>query len=161
MNSEFKGKRLLVLGGTSGMGLAIARQVMRGGGSAVVTGRRADKAQEALAELSTLGPAWAITAVPGTHRIRLRPVPGAQQVLLLHHASRRSADGGTQAAWCHCQHRFDVGQTGHRGHAFVGVLDGQGRAALVDATPGHGTRTPSNSCQRCLARRGGHETGTR
>ena len=62
MNSEFSGKKLLVVGGTSGMGLAIAAQVLRGGGSAVVTGRRADKAQEALAELSALGPAWAVTA---------------------------------------------------------------------------------------------------
>jgi NAD(P)-dependent dehydrogenase (short-subunit alcohol dehydrogenase family) len=62
MSTEFKGKKLLVVGGTSGMGLAIARQVMLGGGSAVVTGYRADKAQAALSELSELGPAWALTA---------------------------------------------------------------------------------------------------
>ena len=62
MFSEFKGKKLLVVGGTSGIGLAIARQVMLGGGSAVVTGHRNDKAQAALAELSTLGPAWALAA---------------------------------------------------------------------------------------------------
>jgi NAD(P)-dependent dehydrogenase (short-subunit alcohol dehydrogenase family) len=62
MSTEFKGKKLLVVGGTSGMGLAIARQVMLGGGSAVVTGYRADKAQAALSELSALGPAWALTA---------------------------------------------------------------------------------------------------
>jgi NAD(P)-dependent dehydrogenase (short-subunit alcohol dehydrogenase family) len=61
MNSEFKGKKLLVVGGTSGIGLAVARQVMKGGGMAVVTGQRPDKAQAALAELSGLGRAWAIT----------------------------------------------------------------------------------------------------
>lgn len=62
MNSEFKGKKLLVVGGTSGIGLAVARQVLKGGGMAVVTGHRTDKAQAALAELSGLGRAWAITA---------------------------------------------------------------------------------------------------
>jgi NAD(P)-dependent dehydrogenase (short-subunit alcohol dehydrogenase family) len=62
MDNEFKGKKLLVVGGTSGVGLAVARQAMAGGGSAVVTGRRADKAQAALTELAALGAAWAITA---------------------------------------------------------------------------------------------------
>jgi len=62
MSTEFKGKKLLVVGGTSGMGLAVARQVMQGGGSAVITGRNAVKAQAALAALSSLGDAWSITA---------------------------------------------------------------------------------------------------
>lgn len=62
MSTEFKGKKLLVVGGTSGMGLAVARQVMQGGGSAVITGRNTVKAQEALAALSSLGQAWSVTA---------------------------------------------------------------------------------------------------
>ena len=62
MNPEFMGKKLLVVGGTSGMGLAVARQVLKGGGQAVLTGHRADKAQAALAELSGLGRVWAMTA---------------------------------------------------------------------------------------------------
>lgn len=62
MGLEFKGKKLLVVGGTSGIGLATAAQVLRGGGSVVVTGHRADKAQRALDALAPLGPAWALTA---------------------------------------------------------------------------------------------------
>lgn len=62
MNRHFEGKKLLVVGGTSGIGLAVARQVLRGGGSAVVTGHRVGKAQEALGELSRLGKAWLVTA---------------------------------------------------------------------------------------------------
>jgi len=33
MNTFFKGKKLLVVGGTSGMGLAVARMVLEAGGS--------------------------------------------------------------------------------------------------------------------------------
>jgi NAD(P)-dependent dehydrogenase (short-subunit alcohol dehydrogenase family) len=62
MKSAFENKKLLVVGGTSGIGLETARRVLAGGGSAVVVGQRASKAAEALAELSALGPAWALTA---------------------------------------------------------------------------------------------------
>jgi len=53
--SKFHGHHLLVLGGTSGIGLATARRVLAGGGSATLVGRRAERAQAALAELSALG----------------------------------------------------------------------------------------------------------
>lgn len=43
MHSNFKGKRILVVGGSSGMGLETARLVLQGGGSAVITGQRKDK----------------------------------------------------------------------------------------------------------------------
>lgn len=62
MNLEFEGRKLLVVGGTSGIGLAVAEQVLRGGGSVVVTGQRVDKALQALERLSPLGQAWAVTA---------------------------------------------------------------------------------------------------
>lgn len=62
MSNQFKGKKLLVVGGTSGMGLETARMVMSQGGSAVVVGNRADKAEEARQELSALGQVWALTA---------------------------------------------------------------------------------------------------
>lgn len=55
MQGQFQGKKLLVVGGTSGMGLQTARIVLAGGGSVVVVGHRADKAQEARKELSALG----------------------------------------------------------------------------------------------------------
>lgn len=62
MSHEFEGKKLLVVGGTSGIGLAVAKQVLNGGGSAVVLGRRAEKSKEAMAQLNAIGNAWAMTA---------------------------------------------------------------------------------------------------
>ena len=56
---SFAQTRLLVLGGTSGIGLAVARQVVQAGGSAVLVGRRADKATAAAAELARFGPTTA------------------------------------------------------------------------------------------------------
>jgi NAD(P)-dependent dehydrogenase (short-subunit alcohol dehydrogenase family) len=55
MNHTFSGKKLLVVGGTSGIGLATARLVLQGGGGVVLVGRNADKAAAARAELSELG----------------------------------------------------------------------------------------------------------
>lgn len=62
MNDRFEGRKLLVVGGTSGMGLQSARMVLAEGGSAVIVGHRADKAEEARKELSALGQVWALTA---------------------------------------------------------------------------------------------------
>lgn len=74
MNDEFKGRKLLVVGGTSGMGLAVARQVLQGGGSAVVVGHNAGKAEAARAELSALGTAHVLQAdlntTDGVARVR-------------------------------------------------------------------------------------------
>ena len=56
MNTFFKGKKLLVVGGTSGMGLAVARMVLEAGGSVVLTGNKKDKAEAVQKELSPLGP---------------------------------------------------------------------------------------------------------
>lgn len=62
MNKQFEGKKLLVIGGTSGMGFETARQILEEGGKAVVVGHRADKAEAARAELSVLGNVEALTA---------------------------------------------------------------------------------------------------
>ncbi|MDY0744667.1 SDR family oxidoreductase [Paucibacter sp. R3-3] len=62
MSHQFKGRKLLVVGGTSGMGLAVARQVLEDGGSAVIVGHRADKTEKALQGLSSLGQVWGVTA---------------------------------------------------------------------------------------------------
>ncbi|MEO1591313.1 MAG: SDR family oxidoreductase [Cyanobacteria bacterium J06632_22] len=56
MSSTFAGQKLIVIGGTSGMGKAVARIVLQQGGSAVLVGRRAEKLQAAVAELSQYGP---------------------------------------------------------------------------------------------------------
>jgi NAD(P)-dependent dehydrogenase (short-subunit alcohol dehydrogenase family) len=62
MRNGFEGKKLLVVGGTSGMGLETARLVMEQGGKAVVVGHRQDKADEAKAALASLGEVHTITA---------------------------------------------------------------------------------------------------
>lgn len=62
MNKTFAGRTLLVVGGTSGMGLETARRVLAGGGSAVIVGLRADKTEAARAELAASGPVSALTA---------------------------------------------------------------------------------------------------
>jgi NAD(P)-dependent dehydrogenase (short-subunit alcohol dehydrogenase family) len=62
MSNRFQGRKLLVVGGTSGMGLQSARMVLREGGSAVIVGHRPDKTEQARQELATLGPVQALTA---------------------------------------------------------------------------------------------------
>lgn len=62
MDQSFKGRKLLVVGGTSGMGLETARLVLAGGGSAVIVGHRADKTEAARQELAKAGAVVALTA---------------------------------------------------------------------------------------------------
>lgn len=62
MSNQFKGKKLLVVGGTSGMGMQIARTVLADGGSVVIVGNRPEKTEEARKELAALGQVWALTS---------------------------------------------------------------------------------------------------
>lgn len=47
MSALFTGKKLLVVGGTSGMGFETAKRVLKNGGSVVLIGNRQDKAEQA------------------------------------------------------------------------------------------------------------------
>ncbi|MGE8064578.1 SDR family NAD(P)-dependent oxidoreductase [Pseudomonas sp. NPDC089569] len=62
MSNRFEGKKLLVVGGTSGMGLESARLVLAEGGSAVIVGNRPEKTEEARKALSNLGQVTALIA---------------------------------------------------------------------------------------------------
>ena len=62
MTALFSGKKLLVVGGTSGMGIETARQVLKNGGSVVLVGNRQDKAEEARRTLSNEGQVSIIVA---------------------------------------------------------------------------------------------------
>lgn len=62
MSNAFNGRKLLVVGGTSGMGLQTARMILAAGGSAVIVGNRPTKTEEARKELATLGDVRALTA---------------------------------------------------------------------------------------------------
>lgn len=66
MSNEFNGKKLLVVGGTSGMGMETARLVLAEGGSVVIVGNRPDKTEAARKELATLGTVHSITADLGS-----------------------------------------------------------------------------------------------
>ncbi|MDV3350227.1 SDR family oxidoreductase [Leptothoe sp. LEGE 181152] len=56
MLQSFADQKLIVIGGTSGMGKAVARIVLENGGSVVLVGRRAEKLQVAVDELKAYGP---------------------------------------------------------------------------------------------------------
>jgi NAD(P)-dependent dehydrogenase (short-subunit alcohol dehydrogenase family) len=62
MSNQFNGNKLLVVGGTSGMGLQTARMVLAEGGSVVIVGNRPEKTEAARKELASLGQAQALTA---------------------------------------------------------------------------------------------------
>lgn len=47
MSTLFSGKKLLVVGGTSGMGFETAKLILKNGGSVVLVGNRQDKAEQA------------------------------------------------------------------------------------------------------------------
>jgi len=60
--SHFTGQKVIIVGGTSGMGLATARRVTEHGGSAVLIGRDTHKLHRAVAELSHGGTSTGIAA---------------------------------------------------------------------------------------------------
>ncbi|OGT55866.1 MAG: sugar dehydrogenase [Gammaproteobacteria bacterium RIFCSPHIGHO2_12_FULL_63_22] len=62
MSKDFEGKKLIVIGGTSGIGRAVARKVLAGGGTSVVIGRRHSQIDDACAELGALGQVWGLQA---------------------------------------------------------------------------------------------------
>lgn len=64
MNDEYGvyGKKLLVVGGTSGMGLATAKRVVENGGSVVLVGNRRQKAEQARQALAAAGKVDVIVA---------------------------------------------------------------------------------------------------
>lgn len=62
MGAEFKNRKLLVVGGSSGIGLETARLVVAGGGAVVIVGQRPDKTEAARAELAALGTVAALSA---------------------------------------------------------------------------------------------------
>src|SRR5258708_23692733 len=73
MELDFAGKKLIVIGGTSGIGKAVASLVLSNGGSAVLVGRREDKTREAVLELGSRGEVsgWTVDITNGAGRARL------------------------------------------------------------------------------------------
>lgn len=59
---NLSGKRALVTGGSSGIGLEIARELLRAGASVAITGRRQEAVDKALGELRSLGTVSGVSA---------------------------------------------------------------------------------------------------
>jgi NAD(P)-dependent dehydrogenase (short-subunit alcohol dehydrogenase family) len=59
----FEGRKLLVVGGTSGIGLETARIIAKQGGEVVIVGQRADKIDAAHKELSNIAGMQRVTAI--------------------------------------------------------------------------------------------------
>lgn len=62
MHTSLKGRKLLVVGGTSGIGLQSAQLALEQGASVVIVGQRTDKAERAKKQLSATGVTHALTA---------------------------------------------------------------------------------------------------
>lgn len=75
------GKRALITGGSSGIGLAIARVLLAKGATVVITGRRPDRVAAAVAELKAGGPVWGVSADVGTAEGRMTTLKQALDAL--------------------------------------------------------------------------------
>jgi NAD(P)-dependent dehydrogenase (short-subunit alcohol dehydrogenase family) len=58
----FEGRKLIAIGGSSGMGRQSAIDVVAGGGTAVIVGRDPSRVEETVDTISRTGEAWGITA---------------------------------------------------------------------------------------------------
>ena len=73
MELNFAGKKLIVIGGTSGIGKAVASLVLSNGGSALLVGRREAKTREAVQELGSCGEVsgWSVDITSNAGRATL------------------------------------------------------------------------------------------
>ena len=86
---SLRGKYALVIGGTSGIGKAIARGYLESGARVIIAGRNADKLAGALAELQGLGEVFGYTA-DVSEEAGLRGLVG---ITLAHHGRIGPASG--------------------------------------------------------------------
>ena len=81
------GKTALVTGGTSGIGTMIARGLLQAGAAVVVSSRKADACERAVAELSEFGPVRAVPAdlsrQPECERLAAEVLSGSDQLDIL------------------------------------------------------------------------------
>lgn len=78
----FEGRKLIAVGGSSGMGRQSAHDVVAAGGSAVIVGRDPARVDDTVAMLSEIGKAWGITADLADRR----DVRRVQKILAAEHA---------------------------------------------------------------------------
>lgn len=79
---QLQNKRIIVTGGSSGIGLALARVLLVRGARVVITGRRAERIEEALASLRAVSPTvWGVVADVSTSEGRDRTLAGGLEHL--------------------------------------------------------------------------------
>src|SRR5260370_24232893 len=73
MELDFAGKKMIGMGGRSGIGKAVASLVLSNGGSALLVGRHEAKTREAVLELGSRGEVsgWAVGITSGPGRASL------------------------------------------------------------------------------------------
>ena len=62
MSTGFNGKKVIVIGGSAGMGRQAAIDIVSAGGSAVIVGRDSDRVAETVSTLGATGKAYGVTA---------------------------------------------------------------------------------------------------
>lgn len=78
---DLQGKRVLVTGGSSGIGYAIAKAMLKRGARVVITGRRPDALHEAAERLRQFGPVETVAADVGTEEGRKVTLESALKAL--------------------------------------------------------------------------------
>jgi short-subunit dehydrogenase len=79
---NIKGKRVLITGGSSGIGLALAQAMLAKSARVVITGRRPDALAKAIQELQRTGSSvWSVTADVATHEGRAATIKHAVEAL--------------------------------------------------------------------------------
>ena len=63
-SGQLKGKRALIYGGGTGLGLACAEAMAREGAAVFISGRREKVLQDSCAKLKAIGPAGYVISVP-------------------------------------------------------------------------------------------------
>ena len=62
MGAEFEGRKVIVVGGSAGMGRQVAIDIIDSGGSAVIIGQSQRRVDDTIADLSNRGHAWGFSA---------------------------------------------------------------------------------------------------
>jgi len=133
MAQDFTGRKLIVVGGSSGMGRQIAADVVSGGGSAVVIGSRPERVEKQPANIR----------MPGSGRSASDLTPAPTDVRLEQAAAHLAHPEPSQLIRRRSTARTRIRcmENQHRRRGFLRVLRFPGRRLGPRTRPGRGTGT--------------------